>query len=171
MFFVYIFITRERKSSLKIIRIQQNTVITFRWLFLSEKISPGAFASRRTGSYVLSSDAQKTAAANIVDPRLVTASKKRTSDPNQSSRLCVRNDIVIGVSVYSWITHPESFSPRAPCYTRYTTRTVSFSLSFFRSFFRILSLSLFWQWLRSFVDTEIASSLAHTRARACLTAL
>lgn len=55
--------------------------------------------------FVLPNDAQKTAAANIVDPRLVTASKKRTSDPNQSSRLCVRNDIVIGVSVYSWTTH------------------------------------------------------------------
>lgn len=134
MFFVYIFMTRGHKSSLEIIWIQQNTAITFRWhLFLSEKISRGAFASRRSGSFFLPSDAQKTAAANIVDPRLVTASKKRTSDPNQSSRLCVRNDIVIGVSVYSWITHRSP--PRTLLYTfiRLAPSRFSLCLSFFRS--------------------------------------
>jgi len=138
------------------------TVIALWHIFFSHRISLGILASRRTGFFVPPYGARKTAASNIVDPRLVTVNKKRTGDPNQSSRLCVFNDVVIGFSVHSWATRCTPL-PRAPCYTR--TSYGPHRLS------RTLSLLLFWQWLRSFVDTETASSPVRSRARACLTAL
>lgn len=118
LFYMCRFIIKGYKSSLDYMNYCHCSNIFFFW----HRISLGILASRRTGLFAPPYSARKIAASNIVDPRLVTV--KHTGDPNQSSRLCVRNDVVIGVSVHSWAIRC-TVPPRASRYIRHTARTVS----------------------------------------------
>lgn len=76
-----------------------NIVIVFKTYFFSQDFFLGA-ATHQPFPFP-SYSTRKIATCNIVDPRLVTVNKKPTGDANQSSCQCVRNDVVIGVSVHS----------------------------------------------------------------------